>query len=158
MPHRHPEPVLVHPNTGPSVGDGGRAPAFGQIQPIGQLSPCGVRRQWFAHGSIVAGHDPSCGCCDFFSGGLEPSAPGCRVHDHSELEPILVATAAMVDHDYGSAIAEVEAEGYEVRIAFRAWVETAMWTWRLRAGGPNWVCAVLCGTPARRGFGHGRSF
>jgi hypothetical protein len=62
------------------LGDGARAPAFGQIQPIGQLSPCGVRRQLVAHGSIVAGHDPSCGCCDFFSGGLEPSAsPSCRV-------------------------------------------------------------------------------
>ncbi|MEC8065557.1 MAG: UDP-N-acetylglucosamine 2-epimerase, partial [Planctomycetota bacterium] len=41
--------------------------------------------------------------------------PVAAFHDHSELEPILVATAAMVDHDYGSAIAEVEAEGYEVR-------------------------------------------
>ena len=40
--------------------------------------------------------------------------PVAAFHDHSELEPILVATAAMVDHDYGSAIAEVEAEGYEV--------------------------------------------
>ena len=114
--------------------------------------------QWFAHGSIVAGHDPSCGCCDFFSGGLEPSArPVAAFHDHSELEPILVATAAMVDHDYGSAIAEVEAEGYEVRIAFRAWVETAMWTWRLRAGGPNWVLRSALRNSARRGFGHSRS-
>ena len=40
--------------------------------------------------------------------------PVAAFHDHSRLEPILVATAAMVDHDYGSAIAEVEAEGYEV--------------------------------------------
>ena len=40
--------------------------------------------------------------------------PVAAFHDHSELEPILVATAAMVDHDYGSAIAEVEAEGYQV--------------------------------------------
>ncbi|MEC8114912.1 MAG: UDP-N-acetylglucosamine 2-epimerase, partial [Planctomycetota bacterium] len=40
--------------------------------------------------------------------------PVAAFHDHAELEPILVATAAMVDHDYGSAIAEVEAEGYEV--------------------------------------------
>ena len=46
----------------------------------------------------------------------------------------------MVHHDYGSAIAEVEAEGHRCHIAFRAWVETAMGTWRLR-GAPNWLCS-----------------
>jgi UDP-hydrolysing UDP-N-acetyl-D-glucosamine 2-epimerase len=40
--------------------------------------------------------------------------PVAALHDHPELDPILVATAAMVDHEYGAAIAEVEAEGYEV--------------------------------------------
>jgi UDP-hydrolysing UDP-N-acetyl-D-glucosamine 2-epimerase len=40
--------------------------------------------------------------------------PIAAFHDHPKLDPILVATAAMVEDDYGAAIAEVEAEGYEV--------------------------------------------
>ena len=40
--------------------------------------------------------------------------PVAALHDHPELDPILVATAAMVDHEYGAAIAEVEGEGFEV--------------------------------------------
>ena len=40
--------------------------------------------------------------------------PVAAFHAHPELDPILVATAAMVDHEYGAAIAEVEGEGFEV--------------------------------------------
>ncbi len=40
--------------------------------------------------------------------------PVAAFHDHPKLDPILVATAAMVEDDYGAAISEVEAEGYDV--------------------------------------------
>lgn len=40
--------------------------------------------------------------------------PVAAFRDHPELDPVLVATAAMVEDDYGSAIAEVEAEGFQV--------------------------------------------
>ena len=40
--------------------------------------------------------------------------PVAAFHAHPELDPVLVATAAMVDHEYGAAIVEVEGEGYEV--------------------------------------------
>ena len=70
----------------------------------------------------------------------------------------LVATAAMVDHDYGSAIAEVEAEGYEVPHRIPCLRRPRCGHGGFGRAGPTGFCAVLCGTAARRRFGHGRSF